>query len=173
MPRPASLSDYRWLYKNEYMPDGLKCAREIMPDIIDRCPATFLDYGCGRGHLVDHINSRTSGHATGYDPGNGRHLLDGTYDYVISCDVLEHIPLPDIDGTLALMRDISEYGMLLTIANMSDVHPVNGEPVELHLIQEDAGWWGEKIRSHCRKSHLEIRPICKNGDRFAIIVDYT
>jgi hypothetical protein len=170
VPRLATLADYRWLYENGYMPDGMKCAREILPDIIDRCPATFLDYGCGRGHLVNHINTKTSGKAWGYDPGLGRNMLSSEYDYVISCDVLEHIHESKIDRVLVEMRDLATYGFIFTIANMSDVHTVDGEKVELHLIQEDAGWWGERIRNVAHRSEMMIRPLGR--DRFAIVVDF-
>jgi len=92
MVRPATLADYRWLYANGYMPDGLKCARDVMADIVDRCPASFFDYGCGRGDLVRWINEKTRGSANGYDAAYGGAEWGGQFvDYALCFDVLEHL----------------------------------------------------------------------------------
>jgi len=174
--RDATLKDYRWLYANGYMTDGMKCARAIMLDIVERCPGTFLDYGCGRGQLVAWINQKTRGFSFGYDPASNiaatREPLSPTtrVDWVISCDVLEHIERDDVSAALQWMRDHANKGLLLTIANMSDVHEVNGDPVELHLIREPAEWWVDRIRQHWPACRVEHRRICK--DRFVLIVEF-
>lgn len=166
--REATIDDYRWLYAHGYMPDGLKCARAIMLDIVDRCPGTFLDFGCGRGQLVRWINEKTRGHAIGWDPA-GIEPFQGCFpDWIISCDVLEHIQRHAVEATVSELH--ARRGLLLTIANMSDIHKVNGEDVELHLIQEPAEWWISKIKEHWPMCHVEHRPICK--DRFALIVGF-
>lgn len=172
-PRPAMISDYQWLYHHGYMTDGIKCAEDILIDIVDRCPARFLDYGCGRGQLVRWINKHTAGRADGIDPGEGSHNkaidLNDRYDYIISCDVLEHIPQHTIAVALNTMRRITKRGLLLTIANMSDVHRVNGEEVELHLIQQPYTWWVDQIKAVFPTATIGHRPI--NRDRFTFIVE--
>lgn len=168
--RDATLEDYRWLYAHGYMPDGLKCADGIMFDIVKRCPGTFLDYGCGRGHLVDLINKGTTGHAIGWDPFSDEQQPASFPDWIVSCDVLEHIPPESINATLGYFARVACRGLLLTIANMSDVHKVNGEDVELHLIREPAEWWIDRIKRHWPTCHVEHRRICK--DRFALIVTF-
>lgn len=168
--REATIDDYRWLYAHGYMSDGLKCARAIMLDIVDRCPGTFLDYGCGRGDLVRWINEKTRGHAIGWDPAGIEPFPTCSPDWIISCDVLEHIPRADIYSALRELCNGAHKGLILTIANMSDVHSVNGEEVQLHLIQEPALWWTGAINQcqpGCKFTH---RAICK--DRFAIVVDF-
>lgn len=166
--RHATIEDYRWLYAHGYMPDGLKCARAIMLDIVERCPGTFLDFGCGRGDLVRWINRKTQGHAVGWDPASIEQFPACQPDWIISCDVLEHIPRADIDRALSDLR--ARLGLLLTIANMPDPHEVNGEPVELHLIQEPADWWIERIKQQWPTCHVEHRVIC--NERFALIVEF-
>jgi len=172
--RSATLSDYRWLYDHGYMPDGLKCARAILPDIVAKGPATFLDWGCGRGELVDYINADTLGAAHGCDPATSypSPFVGNTWDWIISCDVLEHIPEDEIDATLRDMRLFATKGLLLTIANMSDVHAVNGEQVELHLIQEPMPWWTEKLREHFPTATIRGRHIEADSSRFAIVVEF-
>lgn len=168
--RNATLADYRWLYANGYMQDGLKCARAIFGDIVERCPATFLDYGCGRGDLVRFINEKTRGHAIGWDPHTGESFPGGFPDWLISCDVLEHVKPSEVDATLRVFGAKSAKGLLLTIANMSDVHKVNGEDVELHLIQEPMSWWTDKLAEHFPKAQIKGRAI--DASRFAIVVEF-
>jgi SAM-dependent methyltransferase len=166
--RPATLDDYRWLYAHGYMPDGLKCAREIMPDITDRCPATFLDYGCGRGDLVRWINEKTRGHAIGWDPASIEPFPECQPDWIVSCDVLEHIAPADLYGTLSELRP--RYGFLFTIANMNDIRTINSERVQLHLIREPAEWWIDRMREHWPTAHIKHREI--NQNRFVLIVEF-
>lgn len=170
--RPATLSDYRWLYSHGYMQDGLKCARALFGEIVERCPATFLDYGCGRGQLVDFINEKMKADGNGWDPALSNWSPQSSSDWVISCDVLEHVGPEYIDTTLHRMGCLATKGLLLTIANMSDVHKVNGEDVELHLIQEPMPWWTEKLREHFPTATIHGWPIDKKGDRFAVVVEF-
>ncbi len=169
--RAATLEDYHWLYDHGYMPDGLKCAREIMLDIVERCPASFLDFGCGRGHLVDWINDKTKGEAFGTDRGIGRDdPWIGMRDWLISCDVFEHLTPAELDKVLKESQAAIRRGMLLTIANMSDVHAVAGERVELHLIQQSPSWWISRIRQDFPAAIITHRRI--DSQRFALIVEF-
>lgn len=171
MPRPATIDDYRWLYANNYMVDGLKCARDIAFDIVDRCPATFLDYGGGRGDLCRWINRHTRGIACWWDPAFGIGLTpdDASVDYVIACDVLEHVPVTDLAQTLKDIARLATRGALLTIANMSDVHRVNGDDVELHLIQQPPEWWAAQLTQAWPRAKVAQRTI--NIHRFSFIVE--
>jgi hypothetical protein len=98
--------------------------------------------------------------------------MKGESAWIISCDVLEHIPADEIDDTLKMLGAWAANGLLLTIANMSDVHLINGEQVELHLIQEPMPWWTDKLREHFPAATIKGRPIDAKGDRFAIVVEF-
>lgn len=164
--RDATIDDYKWLYANSiYMHDGLKCAYAIMPFIKENIQDTFLDYGCGRGQLVDWINQQ-GGDAVGFDPALGGELR--LSDWVISCDVLEHIHKRHVTETLKALRAHARKGLILTIANMSDPCRVRDEEVELHLIQEPASWWIDRIITTFQDIKLKYDVI--NSDRFAFIV---
>jgi cyclopropane fatty-acyl-phospholipid synthase-like methyltransferase len=172
--RHATIDDYRWLYAHGYMPDGLKCARAVMLDIVERCPGTFLDFGCGRGDLVRWINKKTQGRADGIDPATLGTFpsVEAPYDWLISCDVFEHISYGEIDPVLAGLPHCASKGLLLTIANMPDPHEVNGEMVELHLIQEPMPWWTEKLREHFPTATIKGHHILDDKSRFAIVVEF-
>ena len=124
--------------------------------------STLLDVGCGRGHYM-----RETG-ATGLEPSsliakrlkgdiinsdiqslNTKRTWQGLY----CMDVLEHISYDEIDKCLeklAMLAPTALYG----IANHSDVQA----GVELHLIQEDAEWWLEKLQKHYKNVRLTYEP---------------
>jgi hypothetical protein len=86
--------------------------------------------------------------------------------------VLEHIPRDGVDALLRDWRLFARSGLLLTIANMPDPHEVNGELVELHLIQEPMPWWTEKLREHFPAATIKGRHILDDKSRFAIVVEF-
>lgn len=170
--RDANLQDYDWLYANtEYMHDGLKCARAYMGEISARCPGSFLDFGCGRGQLVRWINENTTGNAVGYDPATNPMALTRLYDYTLAFDVMEHIPESNVGGILKTICACSSLGFMLTISNASDVVPIRGEEVELHVTRRDPIWWEERIRPLAPS--MSIRRDTFSIDRFGFIVDFT
>ena len=137
---------------------------------------TCLDVGCGRGHYLRYLLKR--GYKVhGLEPS--QYLIDkdlkglpvthgdidslkGKYDALFAMDVLEHIAHEDIDNCLLkLKKHASKF--LYGIAN----HPDIWEGVELHLIQEPASWWLEKLKQHYPKVVL-----FKEGERFNIFECY-
>lgn len=172
--RDATPDDYKWLYANtDYMHDGLKCARPIMVDIVERCPAMFIDYGSGRGHLVEWINRHTNGKAIEYDPV--KHVsCNSSANYITCCDVLEHIALGDLSGVLHDIIKKATNGCLFTIANMSDIHMVNGEQVQLHLIRQDCHWWERELMVAVKQCGKEAHLVCQriNSQQFSIIMEF-
>lgn len=68
---------------------------------------------------------------------------DIQFDAIICMDVLEHIPLSNLDENLTALSNMlrTEGAALFFIANHSD--KING--IELHLIQENEHWWKEKL----------------------------
>jgi 2-polyprenyl-3-methyl-5-hydroxy-6-metoxy-1,4-benzoquinol methylase len=58
----------------------------------------ILDYGCGGGHFVAYLKECGFEHAVGFDRYtqvfNRPELLEQTYDFVISQDVIEHVADP-------------------------------------------------------------------------------
>jgi len=135
-----------------------------------------LDVGCGRGHYLKYLLKK--GYTlTGLEPSNyvfekdlkGLPVIKGTiddikdqYDALFAMDVLEHIAPEDIDGQLEKLAKHAPKA-LYGIANHSDVW----DGVELHLIQQPAIWWFEKLRNY----YSEVQ-IVEQGDRFNMFECY-
>lgn len=81
--------------------------RSEIPDNLKRLlesgkVGTALDFGCGKGRLVETLNLKHPAVKTdGYDPANPRFAtLPDAVDLVFSTDVLEHIEPPSLVPTL-------------------------------------------------------------------------
>jgi len=72
-----------------------------------RPDGSLLDYGCGKGLLVEYLRTSQFDQAVGYDPYapgfDDRSLLEQRYDAIVSQDVIEHV-----DDPRQLMRQFDE-----------------------------------------------------------------
>lgn len=152
---PAVLSDYRKLYAGDYM-RGNWAWRASGLDALLGGASRIIEVGAGRGQLARLMQSRGLDWQA-FDPHPTTPLVeraslptlpcgDRAYDLSVTVDVLEHIAPTDILRCLAELRRVARRGAW-AIANMSDVHLVDGVPTELHLIQQPAAWWTEQVRS--------------------------
>lgn len=134
---------------------GRKYAGDAILKIVNgrHKPITILDYGCGKGVLGEYIVKNCSRELswTNYDPGMPEYdtLPKGTFDLVITTDVLEHIEeesLPIVLKQLAertgklLYNDIACY---LTGSIFME-GPYKGR--DMHLTVEPPTWWREQLR---------------------------
>ena len=132
---------------------------------------TVIDLGCGTGRAGKHIaeyNKKMPGgepkriNVTLFDFVDAREVdlpfiegniwdLNGlpVFDWILCCDVLEHVPPQYVDQTLDGMAEITRKGGLLTISHIaSSTADFGVEPAEdLHLTIEPAAWWHEKVES--------------------------
>ena len=137
---------------------------------------SILDVGCGRGHYLRTlikagyapVGIEPSQHVIKHDLKNLPVIhgaisdIEDYYDALYCMDVLEHIDPEEIDQNLAKLSrhaDKALYG----IANHSDIW----DGVELHLIQQPAAWWFEKLQ----KYYSEVS-IVEQGYRFNMFECY-
>lgn len=102
---------------------------------------TILDYGAGRESLRAHVERERFPFAvTSYDPGTGKHELPEKADFVVCCDVLEHIEPPLLFHNLERIFSIAQKAIYLVIALRQAKAPmVDGSPA--HLIVQQASDW--------------------------------
>ncbi len=70
--------------------------------------------------------------------------MGGSVDYVVCCDVLEHIPTPYTMLVIARLLEVARYGVFLSIA----LHPDElGAYVgkSLHQTVEGYTWWRDRL----------------------------
>lgn len=119
----------------------------VRPFLEQYQPTTLLDFGCGKGALIDCIrDSFANIQCWGYDPGNENfsHLPDQTFDAVISTDAIEHIEPEHLDSTLRLISDRMQRCGFFRIA----CHPAKKRLPDgrnCHLIVEEPDWWRQRI----------------------------
>ena len=110
-------------------------------------PKSILDFGCGKGKLVEHLQSTYPNIAvSGHDPGNIEfdNSLDSVFvDLLISTDVLEHIEPEFIDSTLKYLSKKSRYVYHLIALSPSRLVLPDGR--NAHLILESKEWWRKKF----------------------------
>ena len=87
----------------------------------------ILDHGCGSGLLVEYLQTKGYDNATGFDEYSDafrdRRALERTHDFVISQDVLEHVPEPW--DSLKELHDLANPGGVIAIGTP------NAEPIDL------------------------------------------
>ena len=126
---------------------------------------SVLDFGCGKMEMKAFLQE----HApyieyTGFDPGIPGHdvMPKGQFDFVISCDVLEHVETHLIDDTLRQMWGLTKYVLYNNIACSSARHNFETGPYagqDLHLIQEPTDWWYDKHVEAIADPKLSIQEV--------------
>ena len=106
-------------------------------------PSNCLDYGCGKGVILSHLNEKyPDTEFIGYDPAlpMWSNKPKSTFDMVFSNDVLEHIEPKYIADVL---KDIDKYANKYIWLRI-DTQPARKELSDgrnAHLIIEDQKWW--------------------------------
>lgn len=111
-------------------------------------PKSILDYGCGQSRTADWLAKIYDATAYRYDPALPDHavLPEIETDLVICTDVMEHIPLEDVDRVLAEIRGISANAFFnISCVKAAEILP-NGE--NAHCTVRPARWWAARLGAH-------------------------
>lgn len=121
-------------------------------------PASLIDYGCSKGHLIAAIAEKYEGcRVAGYDPGlpEFENLPEGEFDVLISTDVLEHIEPEHIDATLQEINKLFTKAAYLIIASYpAKKYLPDGR--NAHLIIENADWWRNRLQKNIAGAIVEF-----------------
>lgn len=123
--------------------------RRKLPDLLaeyiqEHQPATILDFGCGKGNLVETLKEQYPFRTVyGFDPANPKY--DTTLrkvDMIISTDVMEHIEPDLLDIT---MQEIAEHSThIFHLISCAPAKLILPDGRNAHLIQETPDWWKKK-----------------------------
>ncbi|MFA7188430.1 MAG: class I SAM-dependent methyltransferase, partial [Alphaproteobacteria bacterium] len=109
-------------------------------------PKTILDYGCGKGVLVDLLSRKYPDiKVYGYDPSvPGKNKLPkGKIDLVINTDVLEHIPSEILPSVLKNIAKISKNVIFMLHHALAYAILENGE--NAHCTVRPSVWYQNQI----------------------------
>jgi len=89
---------------------------KMLEDAIEKYkPTSILDFGCGKGFLTKKLKQLyTNIEITGWDPSHGTDL-EGSYDMIVSTDVLEHVEPEYLQETLYDLQtktNIAQYHLI-------------------------------------------------------------
>jgi len=105
---------------------------------------TMLDYGCGKAQHHD-----LTWKATKYDPAIPEFNVKpiGTFDLVISTDVLEHIPEENIDNIIADIFSYQGKWVFVSVCcrKAREILP-NG--MNAHATVKPEDWWKDKFNKY-------------------------
>lgn len=153
------IEQYKQLHREEirYAGDSTKIHKYNIGEFIESLDCkSILDFGCGKGNQY-HIEKIHETNFRGvmpslYDPAVEQYsvLPDGTFDAVMSTDVLEHIEEEDLDDVFKLLYSKANKFVYHGIANFPAVVTLP-DGRNAHVIQQPLDWWIEKILPHADK----------------------
>ena len=138
------IEQYKLLYeiKPKYGASSVKLFDTIMPIIKEYNPVKVLDYGCGRSPLIDMIKENYEDIIPfRYDPVFEKFsaLPNEKMDFVICTDVLQHVPVDDLDNTLLEITNLSKNCFFHIKCTDHPTKFPNGEPSNITV--RDKEWW--------------------------------
>lgn len=147
---------YKELHKDENVFDGntIKLHKESIKQGLELTGSkSILDYGCGKGHQYTnrfvHEEYFFGIMPSLYDPGveEFSKLPKGTFDAVISTDVLEHIEEEDISDVIKQIFSKAEKFVYLGICNKPAI-AILPDGRNAHVTLKSFDWWLDKILEH-------------------------
>ena len=120
---------------------------------------TLLDYGCGRGSLVEALRSQfpDAGQFAEYDPGiPGKDAKPSSADVVVCTDVAEHIEPEFIDAFIDDLARVTTKRLFLNVATRPAKKTLP-DGRNAHLTQKPWEWWVPRLGKHfvVRKAHVD------------------
>lgn len=116
-------------------------ATELYLDVATRVvqavrPASILDYGCGRSDLISHFWLDGKRRIARYDPAIPQFKLlpEGRFDLAFCCDLLEHVPMADVDIVLRQIRDRAPVALFTISTKLAKARLPDGRNAHVTLL---------------------------------------
>lgn len=108
-----TVEQYEKLHFGAYGASAYLYFDQIAKEVLRLEPKSVLDFGCGRSDLVAHFWKDGRRKIAKYDPAipQWKMLPDGRFDVVLCTDVMEHIPMADVEQVLEQIRSKSRNAL--------------------------------------------------------------
>lgn len=145
----TEIDKYSSCYRQRNYRMGKRNCQRALKDIQSIPPeSTFLDVGCGRGEtILMAIEQELRPHGIEIVPelcdgkfvsqGDITDLPEKCYDYVACYDVLEHLPIWDIEKALDNLFMVATKALFIT----TNDREANRAGMVLHLTRRPQDWW--------------------------------
>lgn len=117
---------------------------------------SILDYGCGKAkfwpqHWLSIIN--------GYDPAYEKYNISpSNADMVICTDVMEHIPMSEIDNTLKHIDSLANTWTFFAI-DTKKAKKKFPDGSNCHVTIKPAEWWKDKLNKCCPRHTVQFEGV--------------
>ena len=110
---------------------------------------TILDYGCASGKFKSWMNKEHPEYSVfEYDPGViGKDMHPKPADFVVCCDVLEHVEPELLDNVMAHLKSLILKGAYFMVC-LVDAFTILPSNRNAHLLVKDAEWWVDKFQQY-------------------------
>lgn len=144
------IKQYKLLYKRKknYGKTSIKLYDMLEKIINDLNILSVLDYGCGKSKLLDLIKKNSKIKIFKYDPAIKKYstLTKNKTDLVICTDVLQHVPLYDLDRVLKEIKSKGIYILFYIKCTNHKTKLPNGTYANCTVY--DKKWWLEKLSNY-------------------------
>jgi len=152
--RQVISDEYREMQESLHEDEGYGVAAEsyapLVALVVGQCQVgKILDYGSGKGSLREYLPKHLIApvEIDEYDPAiPGKEETPDPAELVVCIEVLEHVEPDMLDNVLDdLVRVTDRFGFFTV--STGEARKVLPDGRNVHLIQEDADWWWEKLSS--------------------------
>jgi hypothetical protein len=144
------IAQYRLLHAQEsdYGQSSVRMRAFLQRKIAGLRPSSVIDYGCGRSRLLDELKVSSIRIRERYDPAVPEHSVmpKAKFDLLLNTDVLEHIPLEELDAVITDFTHLSNNCLIVVDTKLARTILPNGQ--NAHCTVRPATWWLGVLRRY-------------------------